>query len=157
MPQMNPYLMFDGNCADAMRFYERTLGGKLEMMTFESSPMRDDTPAGYGEKIIHACLTVDGQSLMASDAGPWAPFEGIKGISITLNYPKPAQAQPVFRALAEGGNVTMPLQKTFRAEDFGTVTDRFGTPWMINAGPITDSMPSSSESERSNNLSSVEH
>ena len=135
--KMNPYLTFDGNCAEAMRFYEGTLGGKLDLMTFDSSPMRDEIPAGHGDKIMHACLTVDGQSLMASDTGPWAPFEGVKGMSVTLNYPKPADAQPVFDALAKSGNVTMPLQKTFWAEAFGMVTDRFGTPWMINAGPIT--------------------
>ena len=134
--QMNPYLTFDGNCAEAMRFYQSTLGGKLELMTFDSSPMRDEIPKGNGDKIIHACLTVDGQSLMASDTGPCAQFEGVKGMSVTLNYPKPADAQPVFDALAKSGNVTMPLQKTFWAEAFGMVTDRFGTPWMINAGSI---------------------
>lgn len=132
--QMNPYLTFDGNCAEAMRFYQSTLGGKLEMMTFDSSPMRDEIPKGHGDKIIHACLAVDGQSLMASDTGPWAPFEGVKGMSVTLNYPTAAAAQPIFDALADGGKVTMPLQKTFWAEAFGMVNDRFGTPWMVNAG-----------------------
>ena len=134
--QINPYLTFNGNCAEAMRFYERTLGGKLVLMTFDSSPMRDEIPKGHGDKIMHACLTVDGQSLMASDAGPWAPFEGVKGMSVTLNYPKGADGKPVFDALAQGGQVTMPLEKTFWAEAFGMVTDRFGTPWMINAGPL---------------------
>ncbi|MEO8187827.1 MAG: VOC family protein [Burkholderiaceae bacterium] len=132
--KMNPYLTFDGNCADAMRFYQKTFGGQLEMMTFDSSPMRDDIPKGHGDKIVHACLTVDGQSLMASDTGPWAPFEGIKGISVTLNYPTAATARPIFDALADQGKVTMPLQKTFWAEAFGMVNDRFGTPWMVNAG-----------------------
>ena len=134
--QMNPYLTFDGKCAEAMRFYQSTLGGKLEMMTFNDSPMREDIPKGHGDKIIHACLTVDGQSLMASDTGPWAPFEGVRGMSVTLNYPKATEAQPVFDALAKSGNITMPLQKTFWAEAFGMVTDRFGTPWMINAGQV---------------------
>lgn len=132
--QMNPYLTFDGNCAEAMRFYQSTFGGKLEMMTFDSSPMRDDIPKGHGDKIVHACLTVDGQSLMASDTGPWAPFEGMKGMSVTLNYTTAAEAKPVFDALANQGKVTMPLQKTFWAEAFGMVNDRFGTPWMVNAG-----------------------
>lgn len=133
--QMNPYLTFDGDCAEAMRFYERTFGGKLEMMTFDSSPMRDDIPKGHGDKIVHACLTVGGQSLMGSDTGPWAPFEGVKGMSVTLNYSNAAEGKPIFDALARNGKVTMPLQKTFWAEAFGMVTDRFGTPWMINAGP----------------------
>ena len=137
MPQLNPYLTFDGNCAEAMRFYARTLGGKLEMMTFDASPMRDEIPSGYGDRIIHARLDIDGQMLMASDTGPWAPFEGMKGFSVTLNYPTAAGTQPVFDALAQGGKVTMPLQKTFWAEAFGMLSDRFGTPWMINAG-VTD-------------------
>jgi PhnB protein len=135
--QINPYLTFDGNCAEAMRFYERTFGGKLELMTFDSSPMRDEIPKGHGNKIMHACLTTaDGQSLMASDSGPWAPFEGVKGITVALNFSKAADGKPVFDALAKDGQVTMPLAKTFWAEAFGMVTDRFGTPWMINAGPI---------------------
>ena len=134
--RMNPYLTFDGNCAEAMRFYQGTLGGKLEMMTFDASPMRDDIPKAHGDKIVHACLTVEDQSLMASDTGPWAPFEGVKGISVTLNYSNAAVAQPVFEALAKSGNITMPLQKTFWAEAFGMVTDRFGTPWMVNAGQV---------------------
>lgn len=134
MPQMTPYLNFDGNCADAMRFYERTLGGKLEMMTFGSTPMSDDTPPEYRDKIMHACLSADGQSLMASDAGPWAPFEGSKGFSVALVYPIATEGQRIFDALSEGGNVTMPMQKTFWVEAFGMVTDRFGTPWLVNAG-----------------------
>lgn len=69
--------------------------------------------------------------------GAVGSVRGNERISVTLNYPKPAEAQPVFDALAQSGKVTMPLQKTFWAEAFGMVTDRFGTPWMINAGPIT--------------------
>ena len=136
MPQINPYLTFDGDCADAMRFYQKTLGGKLEMMTFDESPMRNDIPSGYGSRIIHARLEIDGQALMASDTGPWKPHEGVRGISVTLSYPNAAEARPVFDALAAAGKIEMPMQKTFWAEGFGMLVDRFGTPWMINAGQV---------------------
>jgi PhnB protein len=135
--QINPYLNFDGNCAEAMRFYQKALGGKLEMMPFAGSPMEKDIPSQYRERIMHACLTAtDGQLLMASDTGPWSPYEAPKGIQVTLNYDTAAEGKKAFDALSQGGQVTMPLQKTFWAEAFGMFTDRFGTPWMVNAGPI---------------------
>lgn len=135
--QINPYLNFDGNCAEAMRFYQKALGGKLDMMPFAGSPMESDIPAGYRERIMHACLaTAGGPSLMASDTGPWAPYEAPKGIQVTLNYDSAAEGKKAFDALSQGGKVMMPLQKTFWAEAFGMFTDRFGTPWMVNAGSI---------------------
>ena len=135
--QINPYLNFDGNCAEAMRFYEKALGGKLEMMPFAGSPMESDIPVAYRNRIMHACLTTaDGQSLMASDTGPWAPYEAPKGIQVTLNCDTAAEGKKDFDALSQGGKVMMPLDKTFWAEAFGMFTDRFGTPWMVNAGFI---------------------
>lgn len=135
--QITPYLNFDGNCAEAMRFYEKALGGKLQTMPFAGSPMESDIPAAYRNRIMHACLTTtDGQSLMASDTGPWAPYEAPKGIQVTLNCATAAEGRKAFDALSQGGKVTMPLDKTFWAEAFGMFTDRFGTPWMVNAGPI---------------------
>ena len=135
MPEPNPYLIFDGNCADAMRFYEHTLGGKLEaLMTFGESPGRDAMPPGSGDRIMHARLLIDGHPLMASDAPAGQSYDGMKGFSLALQYPTVDDAQRVFDALAEGGQVNMPLQKTFWAEAFGMLVDRFGTPWMINAG-----------------------
>ena len=78
--QINPYLNFDGTCAEAMRFYQKALGGKLEVMPFAGTPMEKDIPSQYRERVMHACLTTaDGQSLMASDAGPWAPVRGAEG------------------------------------------------------------------------------
>ena len=135
--QINPYLNFDGNCAEAMRFYQKALGGELQMMAFAGSPMEKDIPAGYRDRIMHACLTMaDGQSVMASDTGPWAPYEAPKGIQVTLNYDTASEGKKVFDALSQGGHVQMPLNKTFWAEAFGMLTDRFGTPWMVNAGSI---------------------
>lgn len=135
MPAPTPYLIFNGTCADAMRFYERTLGGKLEaLITFGESPGCEEMPPGAGDRIMHARLIIDGQPLMASDSMIGEPYEGMKNFSLALQYPTVAEAQQVFDALAEGGQVTMPLQKTFWAEGFGMLVDRFGTAWMINAG-----------------------
>ena len=133
MPTLDAYLTFDGTCAEAMRFYERTLGGKMEMMmTMGESPMAGDAPPGSADRIMHARLVVDGHALMASDTMAGQPFEGMKGFSLSLNYPSPAEGRRIFAALAEGGQVTMPFQKTFWAEGFGMLVDRYGTPWMVN-------------------------
>ena len=133
MPQLDAYLTFNGNCADAMRFYERTLGGKLEMlMTHAESPMAAQTPTGSADRIMHARLVIDGRILMASDSMVGQPYEGMRGFSLSLVYPTVTDAQRAFDALVEGGRVTMPLQKTFWAEAFGMLVDRFGTPWMVN-------------------------
>jgi PhnB protein len=137
MPQINPYLYFDGNCADAMRFYERTLGGKLEaMMTCGASPAAADVPPGNANRIMHAYMVLDGQPLMAGDALAGEPYERMQGFSLTLSYPTVAEATRVFEALADGGRVTMPLNKTFWAEAFGMVVDRFGTPWIVNGALV---------------------
>jgi PhnB protein len=133
MSQLDTYLIFDGTCAEAMRFYERTLGGKLEvLMTHAESPMAAQTPPGSANRILHARLAIDGRLLMASDSMAGQPYEGMKGFSLSLSYPAPGDAKRVFDALAKGGKVTMPLQKTFWAEAFGMLVDRFGTPWMVN-------------------------
>jgi len=138
MPQLNTYLIFDGNCAKAMRFYERTLGGKLEMMTHAESPMAEQTPPGSADRIMHARLVLDdGSILMASDAMAGPAYEGMKGFSLSVVYPTVAEAQKVFDALAEGSEVRMPLQKVFWSEAFGMLVDRFGTSWMVNGGMVS--------------------
>jgi len=134
MHQLNTYLFFDGNCADAMRFYERTLGGKLSLMTHAESPMAAETPPGSANRILHARLDFDGGMLMASDSMVGQPYEGMKGFSLSLIYPTEAEGRRMFDALAQGGHVIMPMQKTFWSEGFGMLVDRFGTPWMVNGG-----------------------
>ena len=134
--QFQPYLMFDGTCAEAMKFYERVIGGKLEAM-LKYSEMPEpcaDMPAGSADRIAHACLVSDGAMLMASDTMPGQPYEGMKNFGVTLTFPTPDAARDVFDALAEGGQVTMPLGKTFWAEAFGMLTDRFGAHWLVNGG-----------------------
>jgi PhnB protein len=137
MPAINPYLIFNGNCAEAMRFYERTLGGKLEMMTHGQSPIADQIPPGSADRILHARLAFDGGVLMASDGMVSDSYKGMHGFSVSVIYPTAAEAKRVFDALAKGGKVTMPLDKTFWAEAFGMLVDRFGTPWIINGKMIT--------------------
>lgn len=135
MPQLNAYLNFDGNCAEAMRFYEKTLGGKLDLMTFGQSPMAAQTPPGSADRIIHARLQFDGGVLMASDTMPGMPYTGMHGFGLAVGAATAAEARQLFDALAQGGKVSMPLQQTFWAEAFGMVTDRYGTPWLVNGGP----------------------
>ena len=132
MPQLNPYLVFDGDCAEAMRFYQRTLGGKLDLMTNGESPVAAHTPPGAADRIMHARLTLDGQLLMGSDAMVGHPYPGKNGFSVSVICPSAAEAKRVFDGLADGGRVTMPLQKTFWAEAFGMLVDRYGAPWMVN-------------------------
>ena len=133
MPTLDAYLTFDGNCAEAMRFYERTLGGRLEtLMTHAESPMADQTPPGSRDRILHARLVIDGRHLMASDSPAGEPYPAMHGFSMSLTCSDLDQARRVFDSLAEGGRVNMPLQKVFWADAFGMLVDRFGTPWMIN-------------------------
>ena len=130
--QINPYLIFDGNCEAAFKFYERALGGKIEaMMTHVGTPAEQHVPAEWRDKILHARLTVNGQTLMASDALP-GHYEAPKGFSVSLQIKDPEEAERVFRALEEKGKVTMPFEKTFWATRFGMLVDQFGIPWMVN-------------------------
>ena len=133
MPKINAYLAFDGNCAEAMRFYERVLNGNLQALLKNSdTPAAAHVPPESQERIMHAYLEFDGGSLMAGDAMVGMPYDGMKGFSLALSYDDTAEAQRVFEALAEGGTVTMPWSPTFWAESFGMVTDRYGTPWIVN-------------------------
>ena len=122
------------DCAEAMRFYQRVLGGKLDMMTRAQSPMAGECPPGSESRIRHARLALGGRLLMASDTMVGHPYEGKKGFSLALAFELPAEAKRVCEALADGGRVVMPLGETFWAAAFGMLVDRFGTSWMVNAG-----------------------
>jgi PhnB protein len=134
MLQPIPYLAFNGTCAEAMRFYERTLGGKLELlMSNADSPFAAQTPKEHADRIIHARLALPGGgSLYAGDCPPQMPYAGIHGVGLTLNFDTVAQATTAFNGLAEGGKITMGLQPMFWANIWGMLTDKFGTPWIIN-------------------------
>jgi PhnB protein len=138
MPDLNAYLTFNGTCAEAMRFYVATFKGTMTaMMTMGESPMAAKLPAEAAKLIMHARAKIYGHNLMASDCMPGDTYVGMKGMSLTLTYRTPELAKPIFDALAQGGTVTMPLQKTFWAEGFGMLTDRFGTRWMITTSDET--------------------
>jgi PhnB protein len=142
--QFQPYLVFGGNCAEAMTHYQKVLGAKMQrMMRFKDAPEMPEgatmegcaggeMPEGLDDKVLHACIELDGSILMASDA--MTPYDGMKNVSVTLSFPTVQRAQEVFDALAAGGKVDMPMAETFWVEKFGAVTDRFGTSWMINGG-----------------------
>ena len=130
--QLNPYLNFNGQCETAFKFYEKCLGGKITaMLTFRSSPMAEQMPPEWHDKIMHARLTVGEAVLMASDTSP-EHYEKTKGMSVDLNTDKPEEAERIFAALSENGAVQMPIQPTFWAARFGMLIDQFGIPWMIN-------------------------
>jgi PhnB protein len=130
--QLNAYLMFKGQCEEAFRFYEKCLGGKIPFaMTYGESPMAEKTAPDWQKKIMHTRLLVGDQVLMGSDAPP-DRFDQPQGFSVSIGVDDPHEAERIFKALAEKGNVKMPIQETFWAQRFGMLVDQFGTPWMIN-------------------------
>lgn len=135
MQPLNPYVFFDGDCEEAMRFYERVFRTSVEMMMYESeTPDAKPLPAGKKGAVVHARLPLYGGALMASDWMADRPYEKKQGFYVSLICPDLTEARRIFDAFAEGGHVNMPFEKTFWAEGFGMVIDRFGTPWMVN-GP----------------------
>jgi PhnB protein len=137
MPQFTAYLSFDGTCADAMRFYEKALGGRLEaLLTNGQTPAAGELPPGNEDRIMHAYLVFDGGVLMAGDSVVGWPHEKMQGFNLTISYEKTDDAKRVFEALSDGGQVKMEWQKTFWAEGFGMLTDRFGTPWIVNGASM---------------------
>jgi PhnB protein len=130
--QVQPYLFFDGRCEEALDFYRRAIGAKVSMlMRFKESPDPNMCPTGSGEKIIHTCFSVGDTQVMASD-GRCEGKPNFQGFALSLNAKNDAEAKKLFGALAEGGQVQMPLAKTFFASSFGMVADRFGVTWMVN-------------------------
>ena len=138
MTQAIAYLAFNGNCAEAMRFYERALDAKLEvLMSGADSPMAEQIPKESAHRILHARLALPGGgTLFGGDCPTNVPYEGIKGVSITLDFASVAAAEKAFNALASGGQVTMPMQPAFWAKRWGMLIDKFGTPWIVNGEPV---------------------
>jgi PhnB protein len=135
MPKLNAYLSFDGTCAEAMLFYARVLGARLEaLITYGDAPGPERPPASHADKVMHAYLVHPEWELMAGDMPPGMAYGGIQGVMLTLSYPTAAEGRRIFDALAAGGQVTMPPGETFWADFFGMVTDRYGVPWGVNGG-----------------------
>ena len=130
--QLIPYLNFKGTCEEAFKFYEKTLGGRIEaMFAHEGTPAAEHVPADWRNKIMHARLVVGDAVLMGSDTPP-DHFEAMKGMYVTIQLHDPGEAERIYHALAEGGTVIMPIDETFWAVRFGMLVDRYGTPWMVN-------------------------
>lgn len=130
---MNPYLFFDGDCEAAFTFYAQVLRGEIEMLThYGDAPGGDGNPA-IRDRVIHVCLKFGEQRLMGSDAcPPQHPYQAPQGFSVCVNVDSVTEARRIFDALAEDGQVSAPLDKTFFAEAWGMLVDRFGIPWMVN-------------------------
>ena len=134
--KFTPYLNFNGNCKEAFEFYQSVFGGKIDtMMTFGESPMAAEVPESARNLIIHVSLNAGDAWLLGSDVPPGMTYEKPASTSVTVALEDVTEGKRIFDALAEGGNVQMPFDKTFWAEGFGAVTDRYGTPWMVNCGP----------------------
>jgi PhnB protein len=132
---LNTYLQFNGSCEAAFKFYEQCLGGKIEAITpYEGSPAGQHVPAEWRKTVLHARLAVNGQVLMGSDVPPTphSHYDQPKGFSVSIEAKDPAEAERLFRTLAENGQVQMPVQETFWAVRFGMCVDRFGIPWIVN-------------------------
>lgn len=125
-----PFLNFNADCAEAFRFYHQLLGGALTVQTFGDSPMKDHVPPAMHDAVLTARLVVDGAVLMGCDVQAGVTVRP-EGFEVAFGVGDPDDAERIFAALAEGGEVTMPLQETFAARRFGMLTDRYGIPWMV--------------------------
>jgi PhnB protein len=130
-------LVFNGECDAAFTLYQQCLGGTVTFrLTWGGSPMADEAPAEWRDKILHATLTVGDAAISGGDVLP-GQYQRPQGFQLQLNLADAAAAERIFAQLADGGRITVPLQQTFWAQRFGSVVDRFGIPWGINCGERT--------------------
>ena len=134
---VQPYVFVDGKCEEALEFYKGAIGAKVEMlMRFSENPDKPDPskmPPNSENKVMHAAFKIGDTQIMASD-GNCAGKPSFQGFALTINAATDAEADKLFNAVGKGGQVQMPLGKTFFASRFGMVTDRFGVLWMVIAG-----------------------
>jgi PhnB protein len=135
---VQPYLFLDGRCEEAIEFYRKALGAEVEMLLrFKDSPEPPQpgmVPPGAENKVMHSCLRIGDSRVMASD-GHCQGKPNFQGFSLSLTASNAAEADRLFAALANGGQVQLPLTKTFFSPRFGMVADRFGVNWMILVAP----------------------
>ena len=133
--QIEPYLFFDGRCEEAIEFYRRALGAEVNMlMRFKESPDPASAPAGSADKVMHASFRIGDTTVMASD-GHCLGKPSFQGFALSITLPDETQVERIYAALADGGQVQMPLAKTFFSSRFGMVADRFGVSWMVYVAP----------------------
>ena len=127
-------LVFNGECDAAFALYQECFGGTVTFrLTWGDSPMADQAPPDWHDKILHATLTVGGSAFSGGDVLPGI-YKRPQGFQIDLNLDDVEEAERIFATLADAGLITVPLQQTFWAQRFGAVVDRFGIPWGINCG-----------------------
>lgn len=135
--QVQPYLFFDGRAEEAIEFYRKTVGAKVEMlMRFKDAPEKPQpgmVPPGSDNKVMHSTLKIGDTLVMASD-GRCQGKPNFQGFSLSISAPNDAEAERLFSALGDGGQVQMPMGKTFFASKFGMLADRFGVNWMVISG-----------------------
>jgi PhnB protein len=132
--QVNSYLSFKGQCEAAFTLYARCLGGQLgTIYRYAGTPMADQVPSDWQDKVMHSSLTIGEQVFMGGDVAP-DRYEAPKGFSLSIHIESTTEAERVFHELSQDGKVVSPLEKTFWAARFGMVIDRFGIPWLINCG-----------------------
>jgi PhnB protein len=133
--QVQPYLNFNGRCEEALAFYGKALGAKIErVMHFKDSPDPSMVSPGSENKVMHSSFRV-GDAIVLDSDGRCQGETNFQGISLTLSVPDEAEAEQRFTALSDGGQVQMPLTKTFFSPSFGMVADRFGVTWMVLVEP----------------------
>lgn len=136
--RLNPYLSFKGDCEAAFKLYERCFGAQLGLIfRYAGTPMENDVPADWSDKIMHGSIIIAGTTLMAADVAP-QHYQEPQGYSLSLHLNDVAEAERIFNELAQGGRVLVPLDRTFWAALFGMVVDRFGIPWLINCESTDD-------------------
>ena len=129
--QVQPYLFFEGRCEEAVEFYRSALGAEvLNLMRYKDHPEPGMTPPGGENKVMHMCFRIGETTVLASD-GHCSGRLGFQGFSLVLTTKDEGEAQRLFAALSEGGQVRMPMAKTFFSPSFGMVSDRFGVLWMV--------------------------
>ncbi len=129
--QIQPYLFFDGRCEEAATFYKQAVGAEVLMsMRFKDSPEPAMTPPGSADKIMHMCMKIGDAQVMASD-GRCTGKPSFGGFALSVTAADETEAERIFKTLSEGGEVQMPLTKTFFSPKFGMLADKFGVPWMV--------------------------
>jgi PhnB protein len=129
--EIQPYLFFDGRCEEAIAFYREALGAEVAMlMRFKDAPDPAMAPAGGADKVMHAALQIGGTTVLASD-GQCMGRPAFQGFALTLTAADEAEAERLFAALGAGGEVRMPMARTFFSPRFGMLADRFGVLWMV--------------------------
>lgn len=130
MAQIKAYLMFGGNCLEAMNFYKQCFGGEFDCMTYENSPM--PIPEEVKSKIMHSRLKNQSLELMAADDVQHKSVHSGNMVTLNVTCNSQEEIKRIFKGLAQGGRITMPLQDTFWGSKFGTLTDKYGIKWMLN-------------------------